>query len=1338
MPPLLKRLLRWAIGIVCIALLAVGLLLGVLRVLLPLTPRFQEDIAAWTSESLGYPVEFARIEPSWGLTGPEFRLRGVRVMSERGGGPLLLADEILVGLNLWTLLPGRSLNLDRMSIVGARLTLQRQGSETFSIQGRDPAYYPGGPARLLAFAPPEVRLQDIWIEYSEPARGVQENFWLEHLSMKIAGGRIVLDSRVVLPEEYGEWLGIGADIELDQWTQALLPSGAWRLHVEGRSVDLGKMRELAAEIAALPLFGSGDFSVFVDLEDLRIEQLFGECDFSDLWFADGPDNHVFDRLGGQFEWEGRGREYVLTAARLEAARDGRRWPDTELDARWNLGEQGELAELHLTAGFVRLEDAIPPLLGLAQRAGVSLGVVPRGGDVEGLTMNWEATGAEIPEIQAEFSGLLLTWPARELELNGVDGHFVHKAGAGNANLALADEGSFDAPWLNEPVELSSLQAELTWRSGTDSWSFEGNNLRLGAEGMEWAGRLSLARDSGNGSPVLEFSGGGERIPDLPAWLGRLPWKDTPGLPFGWLSGALHSGTATRWNMQLSGPLRSFPFSGAVLRVEMDIENADLTVHDAWPDLENLSGSLVLNGSTLVILDAEGDLAGVRWRDAKVEVTDLLNAVVEISGNSDDDLPRLLAGLARTPFADRIHPTVFDAETGGPASTHLEFRLPIADRSTWEVATDTTLEGARFQLNNLTPPVENLRGTVSYTRAGVRGRELQGQFLGEPLILGVAKAPPDTAGYGYQVQLHGSLTAGIMQELFGWGALDRLSGQFAWQGEVLVPSADDGPAPTIRVRMETDLIGLESALPYPMAKPADTPGPTQLELSWGSDGPPRLAGRLGLGPGVAIEFDGDGTGWRIDRAHLHFGDSPPRLPQEATLLVDGSVDRLRPSDWVEVLVSESNSLGLPWTLDLKAGEVYSLGSALKEQSIRVRPRDDGWMIRLQGEAADGRVFWPRAGVEGAQLLADLNWLRLTHPDPQPGAPANPRALPGGKLLLDELEIGEMRLGSVRARYEKTAGGLAVNWFRTRSPAFSSEGSAAWLVTDEQGEEQLGRLDMALDSTDVGSALEQLGYARAISGDRGMMNLSANWEGPPTGDFLARANGSVSVEVQQGEVVALDPGGGRMLGMLSLARLPRKLALDFREVTEEGLPFDRLAGDFSLRDGQAYTCNMGLQGAVAGLALFGRTGLQDRSYDQVAVVSPNLPDLLSLGGVIVGGTGLGATMLLLSQVFRDPLQAISANYYEVSGSWDEPMVTRVLREEIDLGAFEDCALYLEEHLSDMPEIDWDALLSKAEEAALEDQHDEPGGEALPADAEPDPVDEAPPPATQEPSEPAPSVP
>lgn len=1313
MPTSLKKVLRWLVGAVCVALLFVALLLGVLRVLMPIVPTFQAEIAEWTSDALGYPVEFARIEPSWGFTGPEFRLRGVRVMSERGGGPLLLADEILVGINLLTLLPGPGLNLDRMSIVGARLSLRRLGPDTFSVQGRDPAYYPGGPARLLAFAPPELQLRDVWIDFEEPARSVRENLWLERLSVTMADGRIVLDGRLVLPEEYGDWLGLGADIELAQWTRAFLPAGPWRLHLEGRSVRLARVRELITDAAGLPLIGSGDFSVFVDLDGAEIQQLFGELDLAELSVAGGPPDHVFDRLAGQFEWQRQGNAAELTAARLEAARNGEDWRGTEISARWTLGTGGELAALRLEAGFVRLEDAIPPLLGFARAAGVSPALVPVAGDVSDLSLSWESGEPFPPEIRASFSGLSLQWPDRGLTLAGIDGSLQHESGAGSADLSISGAGDFAASWLEGAVDLTGAQAELSWRTGPANWTIEGNNLRIGADGMDFAGRFSLSLPEGGSSPVLDLSGGGDRIENLPAALALLPWQNTRGLPFGWLSRSLHAGRADGWNMQLSGPLHSFPFSGAVLRVEMALSDGVLTVDEAWPDVADLAGQLVLNGSALVILDAAGELAGVRWRDVRTDVRDLVSPVVEVNGESDDPLPALIAGLARIPMADRIHPLLLNAETSGEAATRVEFRLPVADRSAWEIFTETELGGGELKLNALIPAVTNLRGSIRFTRAGVRASELQGRFLDQPLLINVDRAPAGMAGYGYRLDLDGSATAEAIAELFACCALDRLDGQFAWDGSVLIPETQAGLSPPVRVRLETDLAGLGSAFPYPMNKPADEPGPTRLELLWGSGELPLLTGRLGLGPGIALEFADDGDGWRISRGRLHFGDSLPRLPKGHELLLDGRVDRLRPAEWAEVFGSEAGSLDLPWALDLIAGEVYTLGSTLEDQSIRVRPRTDGWLVELRGDFADGRVFWPRAGVASGPLLADLNRLKLTLPDPEPQPPANPRSLPSGKVMLSDLSIGRMRLGEVRARYEKTAGGLAVNWFRTDSAAFSSQGSAAWLVTDEEGAEQLGRLDMVLESSDVAAALEQLGYARGISGDRGQLNLSASWEGPPSGDFLARSSGTVSVEVELGEVAALDPGGGRMLGVLSLARLPRRLALDFREVTGEGLPFDRLAGDFSLREGQAYTCNVGLQGAVAGLALFGRTGLKDRSYDQIAVVSPNLPDLLSLGGVIVGGTGLGATMLLLSQAFREPLQAISANYYRVGGSWDEPLVEQVLREEIDLGAFDDCARYLEEHLTDMPEVDWDTLLSQAQEEVMPQPTGDSGSPDIVAD-------------------------
>ena len=90
-------------------------------------------------------------------------------------------------------------------------------------------------------------------------------------------------------------------------------------------------------------------------------------------------------------------------------------------------------------------------------------------------------------------------------------------------------------------------------------------------------------------------------------------------------------------------------------------------------------------------------------------------------------------------------------------------------------------------------------------------------------------------------------------------------------------------------------------------------------------------------------------------------------------------------------------------------------------------------------------------------------------------------------------------------------------------------------------------------------------------------------------------------------------------MSLVELPRRLALDFRDVTEEGLAFDSVRGDFELRDGNAYTDNLLLKGAAVDIGVAGRTGLGTQDYDQTVVVSGNPSGPLAVAGALAGGPG-----------------------------------------------------------------------------------------------------------------------
>ena len=90
------------------------------------------------------------------------------------------------------------------------------------------------------------------------------------------------------------------------------------------------------------------------------------------------------------------------------------------------------------------------------------------------------------------------------------------------------------------------------------------------------------------------------------------------------------------------------------------------------------------------------------------------------------------------------------------------------------------------------------------------------------------------------------------------------------------------------------------------------------------------------------------------------------------------------------------------------------------------------------------------------------------------------------------------------------------------------------------------------------------------------------GAPTVDALSEAVGQVQLSLDKGQVVGLNPGAGRVLGLTSVAALRRRLALDFSDMTDKGLAFDTVRGDFDLREGSAYTENLLVKGPAAEIA------------------------------------------------------------------------------------------------------------------------------------------------------------
>ena len=185
---------------------------------------------------------------------------------------------------------------------------------------------------------------------------------------------------------------------------------------------------------------------------------------------------------------------------------------------------------------------------------------------------------------------------------------------------------------------------------------------------------------------------------------------------------------------------------------------------------------------------------------------------------------------------------------------------------------------------------------------------------------------------------------------------------------------------------------------------------------------------------------------------------------------------------------------------------------------------------------------------------------------------------------------------------------------------------------------------------------------VAGHHGHISANLSWPGPPESSAIERLSGRLEIAAEDGRLTSVEPGAGRVLGLMSIAHLPRRLALDFGDLTGEGLSFDTLRGTFQLTDGDAYTDNLTLRGSAAEIGLAGRTSLRDRTYDQTAVVTGQLGASLGVAGALAGGPAIGAAMLLFSRIFKEPLKGATRGYYRITGSWDDPQVKRIDAQEL----------------------------------------------------------------------------
>ncbi|MDP1766131.1 MAG: AsmA-like C-terminal region-containing protein, partial [Methylotenera sp.] len=169
--------------------------------------------------------------------------------------------------------------------------------------------------------------------------------------------------------------------------------------------------------------------------------------------------------------------------------------------------------------------------------------------------------------------------------------------------------------------------------------------------------------------------------------------------------------------------------------------------------------------------------------------------------------------------------------------------------------------------------------------------------------------------------------------------------------------------------------------------------------------------------------------------------------------------------------------------------------------------------------------------------------------------------------------------------------------------------------------------------------------------GLVEFKLDWSSAPYQFALADLRGRVDVDLKNGRILSIEPGFGRVLGVLAVAQWLKRIQLDFSDVYGEGMTFNSITGHFDLVNGKAITKDLIVDAVPAKITITGETDLVNRAGEHIINVTPKSADAVPIAGTI-----MGKVMALVGQTLTGKNQEgfFFGSQYLVKGAWSNAQI------------------------------------------------------------------------------------
>lgn len=1243
------RAITWAV-LGCAFVFAL-VVVGVRFWLLPNMESYREPIARQLSEATKQRITIGKLDGRWSGLNLQLTLGDI-VVYDRANLPALTLPRVDSTLSWWSLVLWEP-RFDSIEIGRPELNVKRDARGVISVAGIElNQHTDGGGMSDWLLRQDEIGIRDAAITWHDEMRGAPK-LPLQHVDFRLenSGRHHRFGLRAVPPETIAAPLDVRGDFtgrtvtDLTQWNGQLFAQldytdiAAWRAWVP------------------FPVYfphGVGAVRTWVGLKRGELAEITADVQLSQVTTRLGKELPELDlaALKGRVSWKLLDGGFEVTTSKLSLSAHDYTLQPTDFLLRFHYANGARPARGELQSNVLDVE----PLIALADHLPFEPELrrefeiyAPRGSFYD-VALKWAGQWPQPQQygLKARFVNFGLNAVGKLPGLAGVSGS-IDGTERGGTLLLSTQNTTVELPLLfAEKLAFDTLTAQAGWQRTGDQYEIRLNDISFANRDL--AGSMSgVYQTAADSRGIIDLTGHATRADArsvgryVPLRIGERARQ--------WMASAFLSGSSKDLKVRLKGNLNDFPFpegKGGLFQVTARVTDGVLDYASNWPKIENIEGDLNFRGRRMDVVVRDATILGAKLARVHAEIPDLAapDRVLTVNGEAEGPTSEFLGYIGKSPLLETIDRFTESLHAEGRGKLVLKLGIPIANVKETKVVGAYQFVNNKVETDDVAFPFEQVNARLEFTENSVRVPSAAMTILGGPATL--------TGGTqregGVRLNLAGRVNMDNFRRTTASPFAQALRGSTDWKSTI-----------TLRKRLadivfESALQGMSSDLPAPLAKTAAESVPFRLERSVSSPQQDRIVATLGSLVSLQLQRRKEGAQMVVERGTIGLGSAAAE-PRRDGLWINGGLKSLDLDQWLALLKSGGGDSGrTPLAgLDVKFGALDVFGRRFNELAIAGSAQGGVWQTTLTGRELVGELTWRSQGK--GKVTARMKSMIIPAATPDrvaPPADKEPLELPALDITADSFQIRQLNLGKLAVSAVPDGRDWKLEKLNVTNPDATLNIEGVWQGWLTQPRTMV---NVRLDVNDIGKLLVRLGQPEGIKRGTAKLEGPLSWAGNPSELDYATLSGNFVLEANKGQFVKLDPGIGKLLGVLSLQSLPRRLSLDFRDIFSDGLAFDEIVGTVKVNRGVANTENFRIQGPAVRIQMLGDVDLAKETQKLRVKVYPSMSDSLSVAGALIGGPIAGIATFVAQKLLKDPLDKLAAYEYDITGTWVDPQVAKV---------------------------------------------------------------------------------